>query len=419
MIYNQILVRFGDLTLKGKNQKQFLNKEISLIRRKLAGLDVDIIVAHERVYINLKNEDYKKVIEHLDLVSGLSSYSLVVTASKELDDIKEKALALVKDEIKPNTKFKVLTRRADKKYPLDSMSVTKQVSGYVLANCGIENLKVDVHNPDNTLHVEIREEGVFLFLSDIRAMGGFPVGIAGKGLTMLSGGLDSPVAAYMAMKQGIEVECLHFESTPLTSIESSQKVVDLCKILAKYAPNNKINLIMVPFKELHMALLDNVDDSYKITVMRRMMFRIADGLARKRKALCIVTGESVGQVASQTLQSMNTINSVTNLPIIRPLVTTDKVDIVRTSYKIGTYETSIRPFEDCCTVYLPVNPATSPKIGKAEYYESKFDWQPMVDFCVNNVRILTITPESDYDLPSMGFEVRDVVDEIKNKNHEE
>jgi thiamine biosynthesis protein ThiI len=419
MIYNQILVRFGDLTLKGKNQKQFLNKEISLIRRKLAGLDVDIIVAHERVYINLKNEDYKKVIEHLDLVSGLSSYSLVVTASKELDDIKEKALALVKDEIKPNTKFKVLTRRADKKYPLDSMSVTKQVSGYVLANCGIENLKVDVHNPDNTLHVEIREEGVFLFLSDIRAMGGFPVGIAGKGLTMLSGGLDSPVAAYMAMKQGIEVECLHFESTPLTSIESSQKVVDLCKILAKYTPNNKINLIMVPFKELHMALLDNVDDSYKITVMRRMMFRIADGLARKRKALCIVTGESVGQVASQTLQSMNTINSVTNLPIIRPLVTTDKVDIVRTSYKIGTYETSIRPFEDCCTVYLPVNPATSPKIGKAEYYESKFDWQPMVDFCVNNVRILTITPESDYDLPSMGFEVRDVVDEIKNKNHEE
>ena len=419
MIYNQILVRFGDLTLKGKNQKQFLNKEISLIRRKLAGLDVDIIVAHERVYINLKNEDYKKVIEHLDLVSGLSSYSLVVTASKELDDIKEKALALVKDEIKPNTKFKVLTRRADKKYPLDSMSVTKQVSGYVLANCGIENLKVDVHNPDNTLHVEIREEGVFLFLSDIRAMGGFPVGIAGKGLTMLSGGLDSPVAAYMAMKQGIEVECLHFESTPLTSIESSQKVVDLCKILAKYTPNNKINLIMLPFKELHMALLDNVDDSYKITVMRRMMFRIADGLARKRKALCIVTGESVGQVASQTLQSMNTINSVTNLPIIRPLVTTDKVDIVRTSYKIGTYETSIRPFEDCCTVYLPVNPATSPKIGKAEYYESKFDWQPMVDFCVNNVRILTITPESDYDLPSMGFEVRDVVDEIKNKNHEE
>ncbi len=413
MIYNQILIRFGDLTLKGKNQRDFLKKEITLINRKLNGLDVDIITAHERVYINLKNEDYKKVIEHLDLVSGLSSYSLVVTASKDIDDIKEKALALVKEEIKGNTTFKVLTRRADKKYPLDSLTVTKAVSGYVLANQGDLNLRVDVHNPENTLHVEIREEGVYLFLSDIRAMGGYPVGVAGKGILMLSGGLDSPVAGYLAMKQGIEIECLHFESTPLTSIESSQKVVDLCKILAKYSPNNKINLIMVPFKELHMALLDNVDDSYKITVMRRMMFRIAEGIVNKRKALCIVTGESVGQVASQTLNSMYTINNVTNVPVIRPLCTTDKVDIVRYAHKIGTYDTSIRPFEDCCTVYLPTNPATSPKVYKAEHYESLFDYKPMVDFCINNVRILPITPDSDIDLPSLGFETREVVDLIK------
>ncbi len=413
MIYNQILIRFGDLTLKGKNQRDFLKKEITLINRKLNGLDVDIITAHERVYINLKNEDYKKVIEHLDLVSGLSSYSLVVTASKDIDDIKEKALALVKEEIKGNTSFKVLTRRADKKYPLDSLTVTKAVSGYVLANQGDLNLRVDVHNPENTLHVEIREEGVYLFLSDIRAMGGYPVGVAGKGILMLSGGLDSPVAGYLAMKQGIEIECLHFESTPLTSIESSQKVVDLCKILAKYSPNNKINLIMVPFKELHMALLDNVDDSYKITVMRRMMFRIAEGIVNKRKALCIVTGESVGQVASQTLNSMYTINNVTNVPVIRPLCTTDKVDIVRYAHKIGTYDTSIRPFEDCCTVYLPTNPATSPKVYKAEHYESLFDYKPMVDFCINNVRILPITPDSDIDLPSLGFETREVVDLFK------
>lgn len=413
MIYNQILIRFGDLTLKGKNQRDFLKKEITLINRKLNGLDVDIITAHERVYINLKNEDYKKVIEHLDLVSGLSSYSLVVTASKDIDDIKEKALALVKEEIKGNTTFKVLTRRADKKYPLDSLTVTKAVSGYVLANQGDLNLRVDVHNPENTLHVEIREEGVYLFLSDIRAMGGYPVGVAGKGILMLSGGLDSPVAGYLAMKQGIEIECLHFESTPLTSIESSQKVVDLCKILAKYSPNNKINLIMVPFKELHMALLDNVDDSYKITVMRRMMFRIAEGIVNKRKALCIVTGESVGQVASQTLNSMYTINNVTNVPVIRPLCTTDKVDIVRYAHKIGTYDTSIRPFEDCCTVYLPTNPATSPKVYKAEHYETLFDYKPMVDFCINNVRILPITPDSDIDLPSLGFETREVVDLIK------
>ncbi len=416
MIYNQILVRFGDLTLKGKNQRDFLQKEMNLIKSKLSGLDVDIIKAHERVYIDLKNEDYKKVIEHLDLVSGLSSYSLVLTAKKDLNDIKEKALMLVKEEVKGETSFKVSTRRADKRFPLESLEVSKAVAGYILSDNKFPNLHVEIHNPENELHVEIRDEGVFLFLSDIRAMGGYPVGVAGKGLLMLSGGLDSPVAGYMAMKQGIEIECLHFESTPLTSIESSQKVVDLCKIISKYAPHNKIKLIMIPFKELHMALLDNVDDSYKITVMRRMMFRIADKMAHKRRALCIVTGESVGQVASQTLMSMNTINSVTNIPVIRPLCTTDKVDIVHMAHKIGTYETSIRPFEDCCTVYLPQNPATAPKIYIAENYEKKFDWEPMVDFCVENARILTISPESDIDLPSLGFETRDVVDEINKKS---
>ena len=413
MIYNQILIRFGDLTLKGKNQRNFVSKEMALIKSKLAGLEVDIIKAHERVYVDLKNEDYKKVIERLDLVSGLSSYSLVLTAEKNMDDIKKKALMLVESEIKGNTTFKVSTRRADKRFELDSLTVSKEVSGYILSDNKFPGLHVDVHNPINELHVEIRDEGVYLFLNDIRAMGGYPVGIGGKGLLMLSGGLDSPVAGYLAMKQGIEIECLHFESTPLTSIESSQKVVDLCKIISKYMPHNKINLIMVPFKELHMALLENVDDSYKITVMRRMMFRIATKLAHKRKDLCIVSGESVGQVASQTLQSMVTINSVTNTPIIRPLVTTDKVDIVRLAHKIGTYETSIRPFEDCCTVYLPVNPATAPKINIAEHYEEKFDWEPMVDWCVENVRVVSISPDTQLDLPSLGFEVRDVIDEYK------
>ncbi len=417
MIYNQILVRFGDLTLKGKNQRDFIQKEMNLIKSKLEGLNVKIIKAHERVYIDLLDEDYKLVLERLDLVSGLSSYSLVLTASKDLEDIKEKALMLVKEEIKGETTFKVSTRRADKKFPLESLEVSKIVAGYILSDNKFPNLKVEIHNPQNELHVEIREEGVFLFLNDIRAMGGYPVGVAGKGLLMLSGGLDSPVAGYLAMKQGIEIECLHFESTPLTSIESSQKVVDLCKIISKYSPHNKIKLIMIPFKELHMALLDNVDDSYKITVMRRMMFRIADKMAHKRKALCIVTGESVGQVASQTLMSMNTINSVTNIPVIRPLVTTDKVDIIHLAHKIKTYETSIRPFEDCCTVYLPKNPATTPKIYQAQKYEETFDYEPMVDFCVENARILTITPNSDIDLASLGFEAREVIDLINKKDN--
>jgi thiamine biosynthesis protein ThiI len=417
MIYNQILVRFGDLTLKGKNQHQFLSKEIALIKRKLSGLNVNIIARHDRVYVELKEEDYKKVLEHLDMVSGLSSYSLVVSCDKDINSIKEKALELINEELKDKkTSFKVQTRRADKKFPLDSMEVSKIVSGYILTDNRKPNLHVDVHNPENTLHIEIREEGCFLFLSDIRAMGGFPVGIAGKGLLMLSGGLDSPVAGYLAMKQGIEIECVHFESTPLTSIESAQKVIDLVKIIAKYAPYNKIRIHMVPFKELHMAILDNIPDSYKITIMRRMMYRIATKICEKENLLCIINGESVGQVASQTLQSMNTINQVTNLPILRPLCMTDKVDIVKTSYKIGTYEASIRPFEDCCTVYLPVNPATQPKIEKALEYEKAFDYDTLINFCVDNIRHITVSTDSAIDLPSLGFTVREVIDEMYKKD---
>ncbi len=415
MIYNQIIIRFGDLTLKGKNERVFLNKEITLIRRKLRDLDVEIIPAHERVYININNCDYKEIIKHLDYVSGLSSYSLAVSCSKDIDVIKETALALVKEEIKGTTTFKVESRRADKRFPLTSIELTKQVSGYILSDDKFPNLSVDVHNPKVTLHVEVRNEEAFVFLTDIRGLGGYPVGVAGKGLLMLSGGIDSPVAGFLAMKQGIEIEALHFESTPLTSIESSQKVVDLCKIIAKYAPNNKIRLLMVPFKELHMELLESVPDSYRITVMRRMMFRIADKLARKRKALCIVSGESVGQVASQTLNSMVTINSVTNMPIIRPLITTDKMDIVDISKRIGTYETSIRPFEDCCTVYLPKNPSTAPKIDKAESYEKEFDYEALVDACVENTRSILISTTSDINLPDLGFEVREAIDELNNK----
>ena len=240
-------------------------------------------------------------------------------------------------------------------------------------------------------------------------MGGFPVGVAGKGLLMLSGGIDSPVAGYLAMKQGVEIECVHFESTPLTSIESAQKVVDLVKKMAKYAPKNRIKIHFVPFKELHMALLENVPESYNITIMRRMMYRIATQLCYKNNALCIVNGESVGQVASQTLGSMQTINAVTNMPIIRPVATYDKQDIIKISRKIDTYEISIRPFEDCCTVYVPKSPAISPSIEKSELYEKNFDYETLVKEAVENVKSIYVYTDSDLDLSLLGLEVRNVL----------
>lgn len=413
MMYNQILVRFGDLTLKGRNQKEFLRRLYALMALKMEGLNVKLINTHDRIYIELNDVPAEEVIKRLQYVSGISSYSLVVRSSNDLPTIKRTALELMKELVQSETTFKVETKRSNKNYPIHSMDITKQVAGYVLANHSL--LHVDVHQPEVTLHLELKNEYCYLYNEEKRAMGGYPVGVAGKGLLMLSGGIDSPVAGFLAMKQGVEIECIHYESTPLTSIESAQKVVDLVKKLACYAPHNKINLHLVPFKEIHMALLDNVPESYNITIMRRMMYRIAAKLAIKKNCLCIINGESVGQVASQTLQSMNTINCVTNFPILRPLCTYDKVDIIKLSKMIDCYDLSIKPFEDCCTVYVPKAPATAPKIEKAEQYEKSFHFEAMIDEAVQNTNSITIAKDSDLDLSLLGLEVREVLKEIKQK----
>ena len=408
MYYNQILVRFGDLTLKGRNQKDFYNRLIRLIHLKLKGLNVKINNYHDRVYIDLLDEDYSKVIDGLSKVSGLYSFSPCVRCDKDIEVIKTTAIELCKNEITGDSvKFKVACKRADKKYPLQSPELNKIVAAAVLSSCN--NLVVDVHNPQKTLYVEVRVEGCFMYTSEIRGLGGFPVGVAGKGMVMLSGGIDSPVCGIQAMKQGVEIECIHFESTPLTSIESAQKVVDLVKIMSDYAPEGKIKLHMLPFKEMHMALLENVPESYNITIMRRMMYRIATKLALKNNCLCLINGESVGQVASQTLYSMNVINSVTNMPVLRPLVTYDKVDIIRLAEKYKTFTTSIKPFADCCTVYVPKNPATHPHLDKCLEYEKLFDYETLVNEAVENVKTIELSIDSNLDLAALGLEVRKVL----------
>ncbi len=409
MIYNKILVRFGDLTLKGRNRKMFVSRVVNLVKEKLEGLKTTLEITHDRIYVAINGEDTDEIIKRLGYVSGLSSYSLVVRVNTTTDmkEIKEAAVNLINEQIKGEVKFKIESKRSDKTFPLTSLEISKDVASYVLKNC--KNLHVDVHNPEETLYIELRNKDTYLYLKDIKGMGGFPVGVAGKGLLMLSGGIDSPVAGYLAMKQGVEIECVHFESTPLTSIESAQKVIDLVKKIAKYAPKNRVKIHFVPFKELHMALLENVPESYNITIMRRMMYRITSKLCEKFDALCIVNGESVGQVASQTLGSMNTINSVTNKPVIRPLVTYDKNEIIKISRMIDTYEISIKPFEDCCTVYVPKSPATAPTIEKSELFEKSFDYETLVNLAVENVKTITIDVDSDLDLSFLGLEVRNVL----------
>ena len=409
MIYNKILVRYGDLTLKGRNRKIFVQRVVNLVKEKLEGLKTTLEITHDRIYVAINGEDTNEIIKRLSYVSGLSSYSLVVRVdtTEDMQAIKDAAVALINEQIKGDVKFKIESKRSDKTFPLTSLEISKEVSSYVLKHC--KNLHVDVHNPEETLYIELRNKDTYLYLKDIRGMGGFPVGVAGKGLLMLSGGIDSPVAGYLAMKQGVEIECVHFESTPLTSIESAQKVVDLVKKMAKYAPKNRIKIHFVPFKELHMALLDNVPESYNITIMRRMMYRITSALCEKFNALCIVNGESVGQVASQTLGSMFTINSVTNTPVIRPVVTYDKNEIIKISRMIDTYDISIKPFEDCCTVYVPKSPATAPTIEKSELFEKSFDYKTLVAEAVENVKTISIDVDSDLDLSFLGLEVRNVL----------
>ena len=409
MMYNKILVRYGDLTLKGRNRKIFVQRVVNLVKEKLEGLKTTLEITHDRIYVAINGEDTNEIIKRLSYVSGLSSYSLVVRVdtTSDMQAIKEAAVNLINEQIKGDVKFKIESKRSDKTFPLTSLEISKEVSSYVLKHC--KNLHVDVHNPEETLYIELRNKDTYLYLKDIKGMGGFPVGVAGKGLLMLSGGIDSPVAGYLAMKQGVEIECVHFESTPLTSIESAQKVIDLVKKMAKYAPKNRIKIHFVPFKELHMALLENVPESYNITIMRRMMYRITSKLCEKFGALCIVNGESVGQVASQTLGSMFTINSVTNTPVIRPVVTYDKNEIIKISRMIDTYEISIKPFEDCCTVYVPKSPATAPTIEKSELFERSFDYETLVNEAVNNVKTISIDTNSDLDLSFLGLEVRNVL----------
>ena len=408
-MYDRILIRFGDLTLKGKNQNDFIRQLYKMLEEKLAGLPVVLEKKHDHAYVLLNGYDYNLVIDRLNLVAGIYSYSLVKKIVRDLEVLKVEALNYVNELVNKPITFKIETKRADKSFPLQSPAISKEISSYILKNNKL--VKVDVHNPELEIRIEVRSDGIYLFNGQIRGLGGYPTGIAGKGLLMLSGGIDSPVAGFLAMKQGIKIECIHFESTPLTSIESAQKVIDLVKKMAKYAPGNKILLHMVPFKNMHMALLDKVPESYNITIMRRMMYRIATKVAEKNNDLVLINGESVGQVASQTLQSMATINEVTNIPVIRPLATYDKVDIIALSRKIDAFNISIKPFEDCCTVYVPKAPATAPKAYRARHYEEAFAFNTLVEEAVNNTKSIWVSTDTDLDLSMYGLEVGEAIAE--------
>ena len=282
--------------------------------------------------------------------------------------------------------FKVETDRSDKSFPINSVDFSREIGGLILKN--IPNKKVDVHNPEYLLKIEIRNDYTYIYTKEIKALGGYPVGVAGKGLLMLSGGIDSPVAGYLAMKRGIKLECIYFESPPHTSLAAKNKVKTLVTKLNAYQPTIKLHVIN--FTKIQEAIYKNIDPTYMITIMRRMMYRISEKIMRKNNCLVLVNGESVGQVASQTLTSMQVINNVTNLPVIRPVACLDKLEIIDIARKIDTYETSILPYEDCCTIFVPKHPVINPELAKAIEYENSFDYQSLIDEAVYARETITI-----------------------------
>ena len=388
--YDHIMIRFGELNTKGKNKKEFIRTLAVNIKSALKDWpDLVIETRYDHIYVGLNNTPYQEVLERLQDVSGIYALSLVYRCDKNIDVVKESALALIKEE--EGKTFKVKVKRGDKSFPLISDEITRIVAGYILRNS--PNLKVDVHNPDILLSIEVRQEATYIFTKTVLGAGGYPLGVGGKTMHMLSGGIDSPVAAYLMMKRGVSIECIHFASPPYTQAGVIYKLEDLLKVLNRYQP--RIRLHIVPFTKIQEAIYDNAPESYCITLMRRMMFRLADALAKRRNCPVISSGESIGQVASQTLQSMHVINEVTNTPVIRPLATTDKTEIIRISRKIGTYDISIRPYEDCCTIFTPKAPKTMPHLDEAQEFEKKFDYESLIKEALANIEVKIITQEEE------------------------
>ena len=380
-----ILIKYGELTTKKDNRKFFIKELVNNIRKKID--DIEIGYSLDRMYI--KSNNIKETISKLKEVFGIYSIIECYKVNTNIDEIKNTILNILK-EINFKT-FKVITKRSDKTFPISSMEFSSKIGGIILKN--IES-KVDVHNPDIYVNIEIKNGYTYIYTNEIKGLGGYPVGVQGKGLLMLSGGIDSPVAGYMALKRGIDVECIYFDSPPHTSLEAKNKVIDLANILNKYS--GKIKIYVVPFTKLQETIYKNVQNEYMITIMRRMMYRIAHLLALKTKSKVIINGESIGQVASQTLTSINTINSVTNYPVIRPVCCLDKLEIIAISKKIGTYDISIRPYEDCCTVFVPKHPSINPDINKCIEFEKKFDYETLINEAINNIEVIYKLDRSKY-----------------------
>lgn len=381
-----VIIKYGELTTKKGNIKFFIKVLKKNVDVALDGIKYEIEFDNGRMFI--KSNDLEEVKKRLAYVFGIHE----IIIGYEYDSIDFDSLAsnlkeLIKDK-KIDT-FKVVTKRSFKGYPITSMEVSAKLGGVVLKN--VDGAKVDVHTPNTVIDVEIRYDKSYIYFDSTPGLHGYPVGVAGKGLLMLSGGIDSPVAGYLAMKRGIRIEGIYFESPPHTSDAAKEKVKSLARLLSNYS--GYVKLHVVHFTDIQEAILKNVPHEYLITIMRRMMYRISESIAHKNNCKVLVNGESIGQVASQTLDSIASINTVIDMPVIRPVACLDKLEIIDISKKIGAYETSILPYEDCCTIFVPDHPVINPKKDLCAEYETNFDYESLLKEAIRTEEVITIRPQ--------------------------
>lgn len=393
MKYTEIMVRYGELSTKGKNRKDFIARLGGNIRKSLKDFeDVEIHPNRDRTHVTLNGTDSDAVINRLKKVFGIQNFSPMLKVEKTMEAIQAGALEMMKEQLKPGMTFKINTRRSDKEFAINTDTMNRELGGFILDNFPDNDVKMK--NPDITLRVEIRSNGIFLTSEVINGAGGLPVGTAGKGMMMLSGGIDSPVAGYLGMKRGVEMEMVHFFSPPYTSEQALAKAKELSGKLAAYS--GSVQFIQVPFTEIQETIKEKCPEGYLMTIQRRMMLRLVVALAKQRGGLAIFNGESLGQVASQTMESMLAINDVTTMPIIRPVVSMDKNEIIDIAKDIDTYDLSIMPFEDCCTIFAPPSPKTHPDLEKTRYFEKRIDVEGLLERSLAGVKITNIRAEENF-----------------------
>ncbi|WP_155974423.1 tRNA uracil 4-sulfurtransferase ThiI [Streptococcus ruminantium] len=404
MNYSEIMIRYGELSTKGKNKMRFVNKLRNNIKHVLSVYpEVTVYFDRDRGHVYLNGADYQAVSTSLKKIFGIQSFAPSYKVEKSVQALKQAVQGIMKEIYREGMTFKIAARRSDHSFELDSRDLNQVLGDAVFT--AIPTVQVKMKSPDIALRVEIRSDAAYISHEEIRGAGGLPVGTSGKGMLMLSGGIDSPVAGYLALKRGVEIEALHFASPPYTSPGALKKAHDLTRKLTAFGGN--ITFIEVPFTEIQEEIKEKAPEAYLMTLTRRFMMRIADRVRQERDAMVIVNGESLGQVASQTLESMQAINAVTNTPIIRPVVTMDKLEIIEIAQEIDTFDISIQPFEDCCTIFAPDRPKTNPKIKNVEQYESRMDVEALVERAVAGIIVSDITPRED-----VQDEVESLIEEL-------